>query len=121
LILGDLYISRKNTENAYLNFEQSIIHRKYLEHLFEKFQYLCTKTASIKTIDRKAFNTSSVYFTTRQLTAITELHLLFYFEPLGRSILFLFIYIYINKKKSRMDRTDHPCGCKGEGPGGEEK
>ena len=78
LILGDLFISRKNSENAYLRFEQSILHKEYLEHLFEEFNYLCSKTASIKTANRKLFNTSSVYFTTRQLTAITELHTLFY-------------------------------------------
>lgn len=78
--LGDLYISRKNTENAYLRFEQSIIHKEYLEHLFEKFSYLGTKNVSIKVVNRKEFNTSSVYFTTRQLVAITELHTLFYRE-----------------------------------------
>lgn len=40
LILGDLYISRKNTGNASLRFEQSIIHEQYLNHLFAKFNYL---------------------------------------------------------------------------------
>ena len=80
LILGDLFISRKNSENAFIRFEQSIIHREYIEHLFERFKYLCTATASLKTAERKAFNTSSIYFTTRQLTAITELHKLFYNE-----------------------------------------
>lgn len=40
LILGDLFISRKNNENASIRFEQSIIHREYLEHLFERFKYL---------------------------------------------------------------------------------
>lgn len=76
LVLGDLFISRKNSENAYLRFEQSIIHKQYLVHLFEKFNYLCTTSASIKVANRRLFNTSSVYFTTRQLTAITELHTL---------------------------------------------
>ena len=52
--------------------------------MFEKFQYLCTATASVKTAERKTFDTSSVYFTTRQLTSITELHKLFYIE--GRKI-----------------------------------
>ena len=79
-MLGDLFISRKNNENASIRFEQSIIHREYLEYLFERFKYLCTATASLKTAERKAFNTSSIYFTTRQLTAITELHKLFYNE-----------------------------------------
>jgi hypothetical protein len=78
LILGDLFISRKNTENAYLRFEQSIINRDYLEHLFSIFSYLGTKSVSVKIAERKLFNTSSVYFITRQLTAITELHTLFY-------------------------------------------
>jgi hypothetical protein len=80
LILGDAYISRKNSENAYLRFEQSIIHREYLLHIFDKFKYLGTKNVSVKVADRKFFNTTSVYFTTRQLTAITELHILFYRE-----------------------------------------
>lgn len=31
-------------------------------------------------MNRKLFNTSSVYFNTRQLTSITELHTLFYHE-----------------------------------------
>jgi hypothetical protein len=79
-----LFISRKNNENAFLRFEQSIIHREYLEHLFERFNYLCTLNASVKVAERKTFNTSSVYFTTRQLTAITELYKLFYSE--GRKI-----------------------------------
>ena len=82
---GDLFIYRKNNENAYLRFEQSIIHKEYLEHLFDKFKYLCTASASIKTAARKAFDTSSLYFTTRQLTSITELHKLFYVE--GRKII----------------------------------
>lgn len=78
LILGDLFISRKNNENASMRFEQSVIHQEYLEHLFEKFKYLCTKNASVKIAKRKVFNTSSVYFTTRQLITITELHNMFY-------------------------------------------
>lgn len=80
LILGDLFISRKNNENALMKFEQSIIHREYLEHLFDRFKYLCTPHAGVKTVERKTFSTSSIYFTTRQLTAITELHKLFYNE-----------------------------------------
>jgi CRISPR/Cas system-associated protein endoribonuclease Cas2 len=84
LLLGDLFISRTKSENAYLRFEQSIIHEGYLVHLFERFNYLCTKNSSIKVANRKLFNTSSVYFTTRQLIAITELHTLFYRE--GRKI-----------------------------------
>lgn len=84
MILGDLFISRTNSENASLKFEQSIIHKEYLVHLFEKFNYLCSKTASVKEVSRKLFNTSSVYFFTRQLTHITELHTLFYRD--GRKI-----------------------------------
>jgi hypothetical protein len=84
LILGDLYISRKNYENASLRFEQSIVHKEYLEHLFEKFKYLGTKNVSIKVANRKLFETFSLYFVTRQLTSITELHTLFYQE--GRKI-----------------------------------
>lgn len=47
LLLGDAYISRKNTENASLRFEQSIINKDYLEHLFNKFSYLATKNVSM--------------------------------------------------------------------------
>jgi hypothetical protein len=59
----------------------TIIHKAYLEHLFNKFSYLCTSSASVKKTDRKLFNTSSYYFVTRQLRAITELHTLFYRTP----------------------------------------
>jgi len=76
--------ARKNSENGFLRFEQSIIHKEYLEHIFDKFSYLGRKNVSIKVADRKLFNTSSVYFTSRQLTAITELHTLFYHD--GRKI-----------------------------------
>lgn len=96
LILGDLFISRKNNENALMRFEQSIIHKEYLEHLFEKFKYLCTASASIKTAERKTFDTSSVYFTTRQLTSITELHKLFYIE--GKKIVPLNIGSLLTEK-----------------------
>ena len=83
--MGDLYISRKNTENALLKFEQSIIHKEYLYHLFDLFKYLCTAISSVKETRRKSCpDTSSVYFTTRQLVTITELHNLFY--PNGRKI-----------------------------------
>jgi len=56
LILGDAYISRKKTENASLRFEQSIIHKEYLKHLFDKFSYLGTKNVAIKVAERKLFN-----------------------------------------------------------------
>lgn len=39
-MLGDLFISRKNNENAFIRFEQSIIHKEYIEHLFDRFKYL---------------------------------------------------------------------------------
>jgi hypothetical protein len=86
LILGDLFIYRKNSENAYMRFEQSIIHKDYLVHLFDKFRYLGTENVSIKVANRKMSDKpfASVYFTTRQLRAITELHTLFYLE--GRKI-----------------------------------
>nr|QBM09623.1 hypothetical protein [Dactylella sp.] len=76
LILGDAYISRKNTENASIRFEQSIIHKEYLEHLFDIFKYLCKDGATVKSAERKKLSTKSfsIYFVTRQLVAITELH-----------------------------------------------
>ena len=79
-----------------MRFEQSIIHKEYIEHLFEKFKYLCTASASIKTAERKTFDTSSVYFTTRQLTSITELHKLFYVE--GKKIVPLNIGSLLTEK-----------------------
>lgn len=82
--VGDLYISRKNSENASIRFEQAaqptVINKDYLKHLFDRFSYLGTSTVSVKVAARKLFNTSSVYFLTRQLAAITELHTLFYHE-----------------------------------------
>ena len=68
LILGDLFISRKNSENALRRFEQYLA-KKTPRRL--GVVLTSTATASIKTAERKAFNTSSFYFTTRQLTAIT--------------------------------------------------
>nr|YP_010218755.1 LAGLIDADG endonuclease [Morchella brunnea]UBU98572.1 LAGLIDADG endonuclease [Morchella brunnea] len=114
-----------------MRFEQSIIHKDYLEHLFNKFsgplslrerdasppaptepggRYLGTNNVSIRKAlpptpsgdgvsqpqggvgggggrgggGRKLFNTSSLYFVTRQLTAITEHPTLFY--PEGRKV-----------------------------------
>ena len=81
------FFQEKNSENAYIRFEQSIIHKEYLEHLFERFKYLVTKTATIKVTKRKKHDSSSYlsyYFTTRQLRAITELHSLFQPEGLER-------------------------------------
>jgi len=88
---------RKKNENAYMRFEQSIVHREYLEHLFERFKYLGTAYVCIRTIERKDFNTSSIYFTTRQLVAITELYELFWF-PEGRKIVPLNIGSLITEK-----------------------
>ena len=72
-----MFISRKNSENALRSFEQYLA-KKTPRRL--GVVLTSTATASIKTAERKAFNTSSFYFTTRQLTAITELHKLFYNE-----------------------------------------
>ena len=68
LILGDLIYQEKILK--ILRFEQSVIHKDYLKHLFNKFSNLGTSTVSIKVAARKLFNTSSVYFVTRQSTAI---------------------------------------------------
>lgn len=68
-------------------------------HLFEKFKYLCTANAcaKVKVARRKLFpDISSVYFTTRQLIAITELHTLFYFE--GKKIVPLNISSLLTEK-----------------------
>lgn len=82
LILGDVGLTRVGTENASLKCEQSVIHKEYLEHLFDRLKYLCTPSREIKTSHRvtKGTPTSSVYFTTRQLRAITELYIMFYVE-----------------------------------------
>lgn len=86
LILGDAHIYKHKTENARIKLEQSIIHEEYLIHLFSIFNYLCTEEASVKlslkTVRGKEY--SSIYFTTRRLTAITEVHNLFY--PEGKKI-----------------------------------
>lgn len=80
LILGDLYISRHKNENARMKFEQGMIHEEYLTHLFNIFKYLCTESTDIKVTKRntRVVETISVYFVTRRLVAITDLHNLFY-------------------------------------------
>ena len=79
-ILGDLYIKRYRTENSSIRFEQLIIHKEYLKHLYDKLKYLCTENAQVKFVNRKINNvdTQSVFFVTRQLISITELHNIFY-------------------------------------------
>ena len=64
--------------------------------MFERFKYLSTINASVRTAERKTFDTSSVYFTTRQLTSITELHNLFYKE--GKKIVPLNIGSLLTEK-----------------------
>lgn len=78
LMLGDLIISKKKNEDGLMRFEQPIYSQQFLEHLFKIFKYLCTPNASINFKDRRTFSTSSVYFTTRQSTSITEIFKLFY-------------------------------------------
>ena len=86
LVLGDVFISRVQTENARLKFEQSVIHEEYLKHLFEIFQYLCTENAIIKNTTRntKGIKTYSVYFVTRRLVHITSIHTLFYSDKIKK-------------------------------------
>lgn len=40
LLLGDLY-ARKRDLNTHLVFKQGVIHKEYLDHLYELFQSFC--------------------------------------------------------------------------------
>lgn len=89
LILGDLFICKqKKSANAYLKFEQGLVHEAYLLHLYDLFKNYCLsapKTAN-RLPDKRTGNVyTRVTFSTCALPCFTELHNLFYLE--GKKII----------------------------------
>jgi hypothetical protein len=80
LILGDIFIY-KACANARLCFKQGLIHKDYLEHLYELFKNYCSKAPVItnRLPDRrtgKIYN--GIYFYSYALPCINEFYDLFY-------------------------------------------
>lgn len=75
--LGDLHIRRRYL-NASLAFKQSIIHKEYIDHLFELFKMFCAKYPADKVshLDGKSY--LQVYFETLTYAAFNHYHSLFY-------------------------------------------
>jgi hypothetical protein len=84
LILGDLHIKKgKNSVNACLEFAQSIIHKSYLELLYDQFKELCSKGPTIRTKtlkERPGKVYGSIRFYTYSLPCFNALFELFYVE-----------------------------------------
>jgi LAGLIDADG DNA endonuclease family protein len=72
LLLGDLY-ARKRHLNTHLVFKQGVIHKEYLDHLYELFQSFCMAEPKIS-------KDKSVRFHTRALPCFNEIYDFFYFE-----------------------------------------
>ena len=80
LILGDLYISRRY-DNAKLEFEQGLVNKDYIFHLYDLFKDYSNSEPKIS--DRKPnFRTNKIYtrvrFQTKSLPCFNEYHNLFY-------------------------------------------
>lgn len=88
LLLGDVYAQRRRTKgNTYLYFEQGLVHKNYLFHLFNLFKNYCRSEP--RTSDRLADKrTGKIYtrvlFSTYSLPCFNELHSMFY--PKGKKI-----------------------------------
>lgn len=84
LLLGDLHARKqKRSVNAALCFEQGLLHKDYLEHLFELFSDYCISEPKI-TNRLPDIRTGKIYtrvtFSTRSLPCFNELYDLFYTE-----------------------------------------
>jgi len=89
LLLGDLYARKqKRNVNARLCFEQGLVHKDYLEHLFELFSNYCRSAPKIanRLPDKRTGNIySRVTFITCALPCFNELYDLFY--PEGKKVI----------------------------------
>jgi hypothetical protein len=88
LLLGDVYAQRRRIRgNTYLYFEQGIVHKNYLYHLFDLFKDYCRSEPRIsdRLPDKR---TNKVYtrilFSTYSLPCFNVLHSMFY--PNGKKI-----------------------------------
>ncbi len=84
LLLGDLYARKqKRNVNAWLCFEQGLVHETYLFHLYDLFKSYCQsapKTSNRLPDKRTGKIYTRVTFTTCSLPCFNELHELFYPE-----------------------------------------
>lgn len=89
LLLGDLCAHKqKESVNAKLLFEQGVVHKDYLFHLYELFQSYCLTAPKIsaRPADKRTGNVySRVKFQTCSLPCFNELYDLFY--PEGKKII----------------------------------
>jgi hypothetical protein len=85
LILSDGYLQYRRGVNARLQFEQSISHFPYFFHVFWLCAPLCISIFKFRSHMRLGTLCHSVYFYTRSLPFLTELHNLFYVTPLPRT------------------------------------
>jgi hypothetical protein len=88
LSLGDLYVNKqKRSVNARLEFEQGLVHDKYLDHLYDLFQSYCMQVPKVYTRlpDKRTGQTySRISFQTAALPCFNELYNLFY--PNGQKV-----------------------------------
>jgi LAGLIDADG DNA endonuclease family len=82
LCLGELYIRKPNkNRNPWLRFEQGLLNKEYLYHLYDNFKEFCSTEPKIihKTHDKITNKIRNlVYFTTRSLLCFNEFYDLFY-------------------------------------------
>jgi len=80
LILGDLYVNRRNN-NTRLQFQQGLVHKEYIYHLFELFSSYSNMEAPTHGeyhYKRNNFVYSFIRFTTYSLPCLNYYHELFY-------------------------------------------
>jgi hypothetical protein len=88
LLLGDLFIHKQKTSiNTRLEFTQGLVHKEYIQHLYELFTIYCGMEPRItnRAPDKrtgKIYN--AVGFKTYALPCFNELYELFY--PMGKKI-----------------------------------
>jgi len=97
LLIGDIYAQKRTTNsNPLFRFEQGIIHKDYLYHLFELFNSYCPNNPKIinRAPDKRTGNIySSIYLSTYSLPCFNELYNLFYHD--GRKIVPLNIGVLV--------------------------
>nr|QVG61526.1 hypothetical protein [Rhizoctonia sp.] len=84
LYLGDISsVKKSDNYNSYLYFEQGLVHKDYIFHLYDLFQNYCLSAPKIskRLPDKRTGNIyTRVRFTTCSLPCFNELHNLFYQE-----------------------------------------
>ena len=79
LILGDLYVRRRyKNSNTSFHFKGGLVHKEYLEHLYELFKCYCNKVIRIKNTKLCNKIHQSIYFDTLTNKDFNYYHELFY-------------------------------------------